>query len=65
MMDLSEDSSGNAKRIWMSEAFRIIEETARSEREALERSMTKMDTRSDHQWNRELNEAYKLVGINS
>ena len=59
MMDVTEDTSGNAKRIWVSEAFRIIEEMSRSEREALERSMNKMDTRSDYQRNRELNEAFE------
>ena len=58
-MDVTEDTSVNAKQIWMSEALRIIEETARSEREALERSMNKMDTRSDYQRNRELNEAFE------
>ena len=42
----------------MAESYRVIEETAKAERESIERAIAGMDTRSDQQRNREVNESY-------
>ena len=57
-MDLSEDGPKIDKRVWMAESYKVIEETARAERESIERDIAGMDTRSDLQRNRDFNESY-------